>query len=601
MTAAQLGHVALTVALVASVVSAVTSITGRSAWGRWTLRSAAVALAVAVIALARAIVRLDYSLSYVADVASRSLPGPYRLAGLWAGMEGSLLLWAAIVAAVGVAAPVARRSGPDRDRTIATAVLAVLVGVLAGITRFAADPFRSLRVPAIDGAGITPILEHPAMLVHPPLLYAGLATTAPLFALTLAASWRNELDGTWLLRARTLALIAWTTLTVAMCIGAAWAYVELGWGGFWAWDPVENGVLLPWLVLVVLVHALQRSVRRGPTARPGRAEAALAMSTFLVALIGATLTRSGAASSVHAFAQTAGVGRALSALGSTTLIASTISIIRIRSHPASAAQPAAGGDRAHVDLLLVVQHVVVLVIAAIVAIGTIAPVVQTWFGGRKRAISGHYFVALTAPAAAVLIIVLIASRPWRRDRSVASRAAHLGLVVLLVGLAAGAWSTDAVALLAPGGTTSIAGHRIVVGVTEVRSTDRYQRLVVPVQLVLDGETVILRPELDVYETRGVALAETVTHVGWRRDIQVAVRQVTERGDVRIEAHDRPGVLLVWLGAALVALGGLLAIGARRGGVRGRSSDAIGPDARGVEPDDISSRGPTPPAVGSAQT
>jgi cytochrome c-type biogenesis protein CcmF len=589
VTVAPFGHGALLLAVAASVLSAVAAGTGRAGVARWSLRAAAATLALAVVALARAIVHLDYSLSYVADVASRSLSGPYRLAGLWAGMEGSLLLWAAVVAVVAIASPTARGASAPRDRTIATAALAVLVGALAAASRFTADPFRTLSVPAIDGAGVTPILEHPAMLVHPPLLYAGLATTAPLFAITVAAAWRNELDDGWREAARRLALIAWTTLTVAMTIGAAWAYAELGWGGFWAWDPIENGVLLPWLVLVVVVHALRRS--KGSARRAGRVDAALAAAAFLAALTGAALTRSGAAASVHAFAQTAGVGRALSAIGAASLVTAVIALARVRRPPAD--------DPEHVvdplDRLLLAQHVVLLVIIAIVAIGTIGPVVQTWFGGRKRAISGHYFAALTAPAAVALVVLLLASRPWQRERSAASRVAHLGLVVLLVGFAAGAWSSDATALLAPGGSTSIAGHRVVVGTVEVLTTARYQRLVVPVQLWIDGDVVTLRPELDIYETRGVALAETVTRVGWRRDVQFAVRQVTPEGDVRLEAHDRPGVLLVWLGAALLAAGGLLGLSRGR-----RRSDAARASRAEITPR-TEATGPTHEASGPIST
>ena len=216
-------------------------------------------------ALAWALVGQDYSLVYVADHASRDTTWPYRLAGLWGGMAGSLLLWTWMLAGWALlASRSVRRRLPDLAGGT-QAVLAVEAAVFLGLLVTVSRPFATLAIPAVDGGGLTPILRHPAMLYHPPLLYSGYVGLAVPAAMAVAAL-VSRTAGDWLAVARRYMVASLVLLAVGMTAGAHWAYVELGWGGYWAWDPVENGALLPWLAGIAFLHsALVARHRRAPT------------------------------------------------------------------------------------------------------------------------------------------------------------------------------------------------------------------------------------------------------------------------------------------------------------------------------------------------
>ncbi|HJV08632.1 MAG TPA: cytochrome c biogenesis protein CcsA, partial [Acidimicrobiales bacterium] len=246
-----MGPAALVVALAGGAVAVGLSLRGRAVAAGRALAVALFALTVALVVLAVALVRVDGTLVYVADHTSRATSWPYRLAGLWGGMAGSLLLWTLMAAGWAVVAGrVARRRVP----ALAGGVQAVLGGylvVFCGLLVLVSRPFDRLAVPALDGGGLNPVLLHPAMLYHPPLLYAGAVGMVVPFAWAMAAGG----DGRWLAPAARFAGVSLVLLSAGLLAGAHWAYVELGWGGYWAWDPVENGGLLPWLAGVAFLHA----------------------------------------------------------------------------------------------------------------------------------------------------------------------------------------------------------------------------------------------------------------------------------------------------------------------------------------------------------
>ncbi|MEA2686759.1 MAG: cytochrome c-type biosis protein CcmF, partial [Actinomycetota bacterium] len=265
-----LGGWALGLAFVVAGASAVASGDGARRgrpssvdWGRRGLVAVFGLASVGLVALAWALVTEDYSLVYVADNASRDTTWPYRLAGLWGGMSGSLLLWTWMLAGWSL---LASRSVRRRRPELAggtQAVLALEAAVFLGLLVTVSRPFATLAVPAIDGGGLTPILRHPAMLYHPPLLYAGyvgLAVPAAIAvaALTSAAGAARD----WIGVARRFMVPSLVLLAVGLTAGAHWAYVELGWGGYWAWDPVENGALLPWLAGIAFLHSALLATRR---------------------------------------------------------------------------------------------------------------------------------------------------------------------------------------------------------------------------------------------------------------------------------------------------------------------------------------------------
>ena len=381
-----IGRLALALALVASGAAVGASVTGRAAWGRRTLGAAVACVAVAVAALAHALVQGDWALTYVADFTSRDTPRPYRLAALWAGMAGSLLLWTWFVGVAGVVAVRwCRRRLPEVEAPVAGGV-AALVAVLVALLLWATDPFARLQIPAIDGAGLTPVLRHPAMLYHPLLLYAGQVALLAPFAIALAARWRRLPASAWLPGARAFMLAALTLLGIAMVAGAHWAYVELGWGGYWAWDPVENTALLPWLAALAFLHV----ARRGS----GAGAARLASLACVLGLGGAFLTRSGATGSVHAFAEAAVVGRVLAGVLVAVAAAAVAVEVRAPRAPVAPSAPLLSRERA-----LTVSAAVLGGLLAVVAVGTALPL----FRRDGVVVTGRYFAAVTWPFALVVL------------------------------------------------------------------------------------------------------------------------------------------------------------------------------------------------------
>ncbi|MGH9113982.1 MAG: cytochrome c-type biogenesis CcmF C-terminal domain-containing protein, partial [Acidimicrobiales bacterium] len=419
---------------------------------------------IATLALVRALVTDDFSLTYVADFSREGSGAPYRVAALWGGMAGSLLWFAALVGGAGLVAAwrVPADGAGDSRRSSAMVMRGVtggLVAVLAGLVLAFADPFRRLEVPAIGGAGLAPILEHPAMLYHPPLLYLGLATLVGPFALTIAALGRgsDRLDERWAATTRAWSLVPWTLLAVGMVAGAHWAYVELGWGGFWAWDPVENTALLPWLAVTLFLHAARRASLGGPSRAGSRVGlAGLACLPFVLALLGALLTRSGATSSVHAFAESQAIGRALGGVVAGVAVGVVVLLARTARAPSSVTAEPAGirgglalpGARLSVPDLLAGHLAVVGAVLAVVLAGTVWPLWTDLTGGNGIAIEGRYFSSFAGPLAVAGLLLLgalsaVQSRRGTADRAMTDRA--------MTGAALSGGGAALAALIAAGG------------------------------------------------------------------------------------------------------------------------------------------------------
>ncbi len=545
-----------------------------------------------LLVLAGALVRLDLSLVYVADAARRGATRPYRLAGLWAGMAGSLLLWAwalAVTAAVSTAV-VARR-----NRDLATTHAAVAGGIAAltlAASRLAADPFRRLAIPAIDGGGLVPILEHGAMLVHPPLMYVGLAATLAPFAATVAALFHRRLDDDWSTLVRRGCLLAWIVLLAAMAIGAHWAYDELAWGGFWAWDPVENGVLLPWLALTAAVHAHRR-------ARP-RLQATFVVVAFVLANLGAALARSGATASVHAFAEARRVGVVLAVI--TALVCVVVVVAWFRGRPARAPSE---------QSLLRCNTIGLTAVIVAVLVGTVAPVAVGWFDGRTRVVDPVYFSRLTWPFAVGLLValglssartararagaavvgaavgmtMLMSGARWavavlggvaafaavgalvaivRRRTSIGAEIAHLGLGVMLVSVAAMTTGADLTVPVKAGTGFDVRGYTMDVGTfSSVRRATSADALV-PVTLRRGGALVAtLVPRWRVSQPGGLAVAVVARRSTITEDVQLVLARVAPPASAILVVRVRPMARWLWWGALVMVGGGLLALGGRR--------------------------------------
>lgn len=607
---AGLGRIAVWVALLAGLAAAAAPLVGRRGRSAILLAVSTVAGVVATAVLARALVVGDYSLVYVADFSRRGATAPYRLAGLWGGMAGSLLWLATLVGVAGLAGAW-RVDGHRRDRM--AAVTGAVVATLVLLVLALADPFVTLDVPAIDGAGLTPILEHPAMLYHPPLLYLGLATLVGPFALTVAALVDRRLDDDWLATVRPWSLLPWTLLAVGMLAGAHWAYVELGWGGYWAWDPVENTALLPWLAVTVLLHAARGSrTERPPVSRV--AVAGLACLPFVLALLGSLLTRSGATSSVHAFAEARAIGRALAVVVVLVVVAVLVLLRRAAGSDPGADTGSADGPVALVARLLGAHLAAVGAVLTVVLAGTLWPLWADLRGGDGIAVEGSYFAQFTGPLAALaltlvcLVPVAVGAAGRSRTVVVAAAVGAAGAVALLLacgpaldapqavlGAAAGACVSTAAAgvawavrsgsragghfahaafgllalgiagtatggtrqvLLEPGDSVTVLGHEVAYdGVTVVDGPVDGSSAVVAA-VATGGHR--LRPSLVAFPDRGVLLAETSLRSTPSVDVQVTLRTAQDDGTALLEIGIHPLQVLVWWGGIAVVAAGAFA-------------------------------------------
>ena len=248
--------------------------------------------------LAQAFISHDFSLAYVASYSSRSLPLFYTISAVWAGQSGSLLFWTWLLCLFSAIVVWQNRKRNQDILPYALGVLFIVTLFFFGLMIFAGSPFETLPQPPADGKGLNPMLQNVGMIMHPPLLFLGYVGFTVPFAFAMAALLRNRADGQWIRTTRRWTLIAWLFLTLGILLGAKWAYVELGWGGYWAWDAVENASLMPWLTATAYLHSVMLQEKRGMLKVWNMI---LIILTFALTIFGTFITRSGIISSVHSF------------------------------------------------------------------------------------------------------------------------------------------------------------------------------------------------------------------------------------------------------------------------------------------------------------
>ena len=606
MTAAFIGQAALGAAMVLALAAIVV---GRR---RILIISASLAC-VSTLALAFALLTGDFSIEYVVATTSLATPWPYRIAALWGGMDGSMLFYSALS---GVAAAVGLRRSPE-----VRVGAAVALGLMA-ITMFFANPFFVPNLPAVDGEGLLAILQHPAMIYHPPILYTGLVVLVVPFAATVTRPARER--SAWREEVRPWVYLSWTLLTLGMAFGANWAYVELGWGGFWAWDPVENTALMPWLALTVYLHSSRVEAASG---RMRRTSTLFASIPFALSVMGVYLTRSGATGSIHSFAEDPVVGRIL--LGAAVVVGVIVGWVAARSDPGEPwGRPVL--DR---DGWMAVNAIVLTIGLVFVTAGTAYPAFRSVFGGAQVVVDSRYFVVTVLPVAVLvalgiaaslevpilpwmattvflvgagllaagfrpgiallgpavsavawIVYRLIRSRPRRRARI--AHVAHLGMAVLLVGVAGSSLGDDFTGSMQPGDEVSVGGHTIALDDIAAGEQDRF--IYVRADFTVDGRP--LTPEIRAYEDQPVPVAEPALMSGPRGDVIVAISLLFPDGEtVAVSVFVRPLVWLVWLGAGLIGLAGLLALLARGGDAARRRRSATGGPRRAGTTTDTASR------------
>jgi len=629
----ELGHLALILALLLALVQGVFPFIGAARgvpmWmqlGLSVARGQFVFVSIAFCSLSYAFYANDFSVLYVAEHSNSALPLQYRLAALWGGHEGSMLLWASILALWTVGVTLFSRHLPAefRARIIGTMGL-ISIGFLLFIL-LASDPFERLIPAAMDGRDLNPLLQDPGMVFHPPVLYMGYVGFSVAFAFAIAALLGGQLDRTWARWTRPWTTVAWVFLTVGIAFGSKWAYYELGWGGWWFWDAVENASFMPWLVGTALIHSLAVTEKRDAFKLW---TVLLAIFAFSLSLLGTFLVRSGVLTSVHAFATDPRRGLfILVFLG--LVIGGALTLFALR-----APRVGLGGkfDLQSRESMLLANNVILVAAAGSVMLGTLYPLFLDALGMGKISVGPPYFDTVFVPimtpalflmglaifarwkktdlpalalrlkwalgvsAATALLLPLVLGK-WTpmialglllalwivataainlRERlrqqsfTSLSRAylgmllAHLGVAVFITGVTlVKGYEIERDLSMKPGDTTQIGGYVFrFEGVSDTAGPN-YQAARGVVRISRDNkEIAILSPEKRLYTVQNMPMTEAAIDAGLLRDLYVSLGEPVGKDAWALRIYIKPFAHWIWAGCMLMALGGLLALSDRR--------------------------------------
>ena len=412
----ELGNFSLILALLLSIALGTIPIAGaavgNTAWmamARPAARGLFVLVATAFICLAYSFATSDFSVVYVATNSNSLLPIQYKLAGVWGGHEGSLLLWVTILTVWMFAVSLFSSKLPE---PMVARILGVMGLVATGFLLFmllTSNPFDRIFPAPQDGRDLNPLLQDPGMVFHPPMLYTGYVGFSVAFAFAIAALLGGNLDAAWARWSRPWTTVAWMFLTIGICMGSAWAYYELGWGGWWFWDPVENASFMPWLAGTALIHSLAVTEKRGSFKNW---TVLLAILAFSLSLLGTFLVRSGVLTSVHAFASDPKRGVFI-LIFLAIVIGASLTLFAWR-----APKVGLGGrfDLVSRESFLLANNVLLVVAAASVLLGTIYPLILDSMGLGKVSVGPPYFQAVFVPLMAPALF-LMGIGPFARWKS----------------------------------------------------------------------------------------------------------------------------------------------------------------------------------------
>ena len=633
----ELGHFALILATIVALIQGVLPLTGTYLPSRSlqiTLQSLArpmailqfVLVALSFAALATAFLTNDFSVTYVAQHSNSLLPKPYQFAAVWGGHEGSLLLWVLMLALWSMAVALFSKSLPlDMVARVLSVLGLISVGFLLFILA-TSSPFERLLPAALDGRDLNPLLQDPGLVIHPPMLYMGYVGMSVAFAFAVAALLSGRLDAAWARWSRPWTVIAWTFLTFGIGLGSWWAYYELGWGGWWFWDPVENASLMPWLVATALIHSLMVTEKRGSFKAW---TVLLAIAAFSLSLLGTFLVRSGVLTSVHAFASDPKRGVFILVFLA-VVVGTSLTLFAWR-----APRVTLGGRMELVsrESFLLANSVLLVVATGAVLLGTIYPLIIDALNMGKLSVGPPYFNAVFVPLLVPTVFLMVPGTIARWREAKVSEIAHtlrfsgLAAMVLAVGLpfVLGGWSFGAMLgiflgawvglgtlqqvvtrLRKPGRIgLSFWGQNIahfgmavlVVGVTGVNSYEverdvrmhvndvvtiapysfqlkslgevtgpNYKAVRADVEVRRGNEVIeILQPEKRRYFSSAMPMTEAGIDSGFMRDLYVSLGEPLDdaRTEWSMRVYYKPFVPWLWGGILLMVLGGLLAALDRR--------------------------------------
>jgi cytochrome c-type biogenesis protein CcmF len=639
----ELGHFALILALLLAGAQGFFGIFGAArgnvAWmraaqsavtGQW------IFLVLSFGCLVYAFIQFDFSVRYVAMTSNSLLPLFYRIAAAWGGHEGSLLFWGLTLATWSVAVAALSRSLPVPFKSRVLGVLGLVsVGFLA-FTLFTSSPFDRLMPAAGEGNDLNPLLQDPALAIHPPMLYIGYVGFAVAFAFACATLIEGRQDNDWARMARPWTLAAWLSLTIGITLGSWWAYYELGWGGYWFWDPVENASFMPWLMGTALIHSLAVTEKRGLFKSW---TLLLAVGCFSLSLLGTFLVRSGVLVSVHAFATDPSRGLFILAF----LVAVIGGALALYTWRAPTLKSEAGFELASREAFLLFNNALLVAATGLILLGTLYPLVMDALELGKISVGPPYFgKAFLIPMVPLVLLMSVGMHAiWKRSRlgpvlnllwillgvSVAL-ALFVTLVVYeefhfmgMVGFTVGFWLL-ASALVEPikrlgswrsvpagfwGMTTAHVGVALfALGVTGVESYriekdislgigettvlegyefrfdgtknvqgPNYRAIEGTVVISRDGEQVTtLHPQKRFYASGGNPMTEAGIHGRLRRDLFVALGEDLGAGKWSMRVQYKPLIRLIWLGALFMAFGAMVSATDRRYRARSKASAAV---------------------------
>ena len=623
----ELGHFALILALVLSLVQAVVPLVGARrnsmalmAVGRPAAQGQFFFILFSYVCLTWAFITSDFSVQLAASNSHAETPVMYKITGVWGNHEGSLLLWAMSLSLWTVAVTVFSRHLPDAFLARVLGVLGMVSAGFISFTLVTSNPFERLLPGVAEGRDLNPLLQDPGMIIHPPLLYVGYVGFVVPFAFAIAALLDGHVDARWLRWTRPWTNVAWGFLTLGIALGSWWAYYELGWGGWWFWDPVENASFMPWLAGTALLHSQAVTEKRGSFAGW---TLLLAISAFSLSLLGTFLVRSGVLTSVHAFAADPSRGLfVLIFLG--IVIGGSLLLYALRAPDNDAnAKPFAAGSR---ETLLLLNNLLLTTTCAMVLLGTLYPLLADALELGKISVGPPYFammfLLLMAPLVlllpfgpltrwqredmamplrmllpwAVLALVLgvatfflapqggwktaagilgatwVAAGTlrflWSRWRLPGARLtremwgmtlAHLGIAVFLIGaLLDDGLAQQREVAVKPGESVALGKQCFVLkGVQHIDGPNySAERGTVDVLRHCSDHIATLHPEKRSYRG-GQVMSEVALDRGFTRDLYVALGEPLGEGAWALRVHVKPFVRWIWAGALLMALGGLV--------------------------------------------
>jgi cytochrome c-type biogenesis protein CcmF len=591
-------------------------------------------LLAAFICLILCFVGNDFSVAYVANHSNSFLPVYFRIAATWGGHEGSLLLW---ITTLGVWMAAVARFSRQLPLTLISLVLSVMAWILVGFLLFTlmtSNPFdRLLPEFPLDGSDLNPLLQDIGLIIHPPLLYMGYVGFSVSFAFAIAGLLSGRLDAAWARWSRPWVTAAWSFLTIGIALGSWWAYYELGWGGWWFWDPVENASFMPWLTGIALMHSLAVTEKRGVFKAW---TLLLAILAFSLSLLGTFLVRSGVLTSVHAFANDPERGLFI-LIFLAVVIGGSLLLFALRAH---ALQSSAQYQRLSREMALLANNILLMTATTVVLLGTLFPLIGEALGLGKISVGPPYFNALFVPLSGLVMLIMGVGNllQWKQHAPMVLwqriRLPLLLSVVFGLGLPLWWWGSDKVRVAIftalslwvlwlmlldlwhkARGQSRFSWRKLAqlplsywgmlvahlgmvvmamgVAGTYYFSVERDVRLVVGQQLQLqdylvtmeaveqvdganytafrgrfrvkqgDQTPFFLYPEKRHYWVARNVMTEAAIDAGIHRDVYIALGERLENSVWSVRVYIKPVVRLIWLGAILMAFGGVLAIADKR--------------------------------------